>query len=431
MASTLDSLRSSSLSDQNSITAVHKLPHELITNVFLLGESILGTGLSDTRFLKTITSVCYTWRDAALTTPMLWSNIVIPPAVTISVFEALYDRAEAYTLRSRDASIDVSLTLYSYSKEEIGRIMDLILPHIPRCRTLALKSPDASSLSAYLPLFGRLNRLQRLEVAMGWQNPGPVFVLGESANPPLREVRITGAIGQLLKNIPTGTLHHLHVDTLGEYWASTIAFVSQCTAVQSLWLKIDAEETPATRPTFSLPQLRSLTINDDLTLGFTQYMLTPNLEDLALSGAEWRGNLIDIAPTRFPLLRTLALDGFQFGVPFTVAAVGDLAMRHPHIEKLYLSHNQSYSDILAIFLSPKTNPRSDALLEERPLLPFLEVLHFRATWSRREQYMNEGIVQLLEERPNLCVGCDRYTFGDSGGIEALVRRFGGRFLDLQ
>ena len=45
--------------------------------------------------------------------------------------------------------------------------------------------------------------------------------------------------------------------------------------------------------------------------------------------------------------------------------------------------------------------------------------------------MGAGISKLLEKRPTLHVGCDRYTIGDSGDVGVLVRKFEGRFIELE
>lgn len=73
---------------QNRTSLIHKLPHELLSHVFVVGLPSLATWLEQLRmpesaastvrvYQTTMASVCPDWRTVALSTPQLWRVIII------------------------------------------------------------------------------------------------------------------------------------------------------------------------------------------------------------------------------------------------------------------------------------------------------------------------------------------------------------------
>ncbi|EJT98689.1 hypothetical protein DACRYDRAFT_24280 [Dacryopinax primogenitus] len=144
------------------ICAISKLPPELLLHVCALGT------LEHFSFPILFSHVCHLWRTLALSTPQLWTTIVLsksyddllPPSYIHSILE-----------RGRAGPLDLRLDVGVYRKGAVadeagavwraGIILDTVEPCATRWRSLELSLPSAFDLEDFL--LRTLPRAQSLE----------------------------------------------------------------------------------------------------------------------------------------------------------------------------------------------------------------------------------------------------------------------------
>lgn len=124
-----------------------KLAPELIAEIFLqCSPSATAFPLGFMEPLLAITQICSGWRNVALGTPKLWSNLIIEPSTTIQSLSRIVDIAEIWFERARTIPLTLTIgnTHYDDWESVLGidfLIQRLVVPHANRLRGLALKSP--------------------------------------------------------------------------------------------------------------------------------------------------------------------------------------------------------------------------------------------------------------------------------------------------
>jgi len=183
--------RCRTLTTHNLEAPVSKLPMELLSEIFHIGLDEYD--LDDhhaIKYLSTISSICSTWRGAALGTPSLWQRIIYmdrdrnshPTAKSLTTIPRhTTDRLFAYLSRSKSCGILLHLRFGASSLriQAIKRILDL---HLSRCLSISLRFVSESNMGDFLPLPGNLSRLTEFTcVAL---NP-PYFGSSGCAAPPI------------------------------------------------------------------------------------------------------------------------------------------------------------------------------------------------------------------------------------------------------
>lgn len=124
----------------------YKLPAEMLIEILCIGRrqyDMLERGV--VTYLTAVSSVCRTWRYAALHEPSLWTTIVYHDYYHFSKISKasehlprkIKDRICSYLSRSRNSSLSISLAFGTngYGLEDIKHI---IFPHLFHCRTSTL-----------------------------------------------------------------------------------------------------------------------------------------------------------------------------------------------------------------------------------------------------------------------------------------------------
>lgn len=158
--SSLDSKMASLLSEREVLeckleqavrlqSPVQRLPNELLASIFVIG--VLGTEEEDTLVLSTIMLVCRHWKDVAINTPILWTQI------TAGTRHSL-DKARRKLERSKSAMLHVSVDFSprventSVTTESIARTMELLRTSIWRWKSFRMTVPNRPQANAALRL---------------------------------------------------------------------------------------------------------------------------------------------------------------------------------------------------------------------------------------------------------------------------------------
>jgi hypothetical protein len=113
------------------VAPIHKLPPELLSNIFL----IACEGGQHTPTMMKIPLVCHEWRDVLNNTARLWTQIKVQISNDITLSRKQCERAALYTQRSKELDLDVKFDLRSVKpfSDVVEELIDQTynLPAIP------------------------------------------------------------------------------------------------------------------------------------------------------------------------------------------------------------------------------------------------------------------------------------------------------------
>ncbi|KAJ6563925.1 hypothetical protein B0H19DRAFT_1140008 [Mycena capillaripes] len=159
---------------------VRRVPQELICEIFALSTAQDRATLEATPPWR-LGFICRPWRQYALSYPLLWSSLTISThrEWIASRMTRLLSKLEAQLARSATAPLDISWSGVTDNPET--RVLDLILPHSNYWRTVTLRISGSECVLDWLqPVYGKLDRLQKLEVINAGHTTFPDIL------PPLR-----------------------------------------------------------------------------------------------------------------------------------------------------------------------------------------------------------------------------------------------------
>lgn len=465
----------------NANAHVHKLPIELLAEIFWTAHGESFKDGSECRLLSTISAVCGQWRSVSLGTPKLWSFFIISTFPTGPKFELHLQRAKAFILRSKDISLQICIVLDDGNaqiapKQKIHRVFDVVQPHFNRCDELNF---NLSTMRPYLdcfPLPSTLERLERLHICGSSlcdmrDEPTPIF--SEEYTPPqLNSIIIIGMITTFSENQSSVPLTRIHLSSSPQTWDNNLKLVSRCPSLKSLALIMwdFGEDDNSSSIHVTLPTLTSLSITDDFTFSFASYIYAPLLEELAIVLGEtpWnQDNLPKDLSFPYPNLQSLifvsveheelslitlarvfkALPGLKH-LEFNNCAVNDgivafLARTSDDVpsEALLESATGETSESVATRLTSApshvaNHARQAGLASSTPRtmehLPALESLTIKRTYSFGRLVPKKVIKKLLKSRPGLRFQYDRpVDSGDDGQprsrLRILAENYGSRF----
>ncbi|KAL0578712.1 hypothetical protein V5O48_003268 [Marasmius crinis-equi] len=132
----------------NNLPPISVLPNEILLEIFTRGIEIETQGFpihpvlihSPTRFAMNVSSVCRSWRALAVSTPSLWTTVVVTSK----------QRAQLFLERSLD--LPISLHIYS-TFLDAHEVVTIIAPHFSRSHSLAVKVITPKQASTYTEAF--------------------------------------------------------------------------------------------------------------------------------------------------------------------------------------------------------------------------------------------------------------------------------------
>ncbi|KAH8091682.1 hypothetical protein BXZ70DRAFT_1067261 [Cristinia sonorae] len=235
------------------------------------GWYLPSNSASHYRWIK-ITHVCHHWREVALSSPELWTDILV---------EGAHECIEAFLSRSKQALLDIFIpTSHNQTMDVIQRVFGAI----SRARTFSLCSMSTDSASEVLlnSLPSSAPHLRVLEMSLGGTLPVsasfPPF-LTQCAAPSLTELTITRYQVDWKTGVFPKSLTHLHIvhpteksTKIGTSSASVVAVLAELGSLKHIELAQVLPDLSLPDDVISLPSLPSTAS-------------LPNLEYLSLRGS--------------------------------------------------------------------------------------------------------------------------------------------------
>ncbi|KAF8478926.1 hypothetical protein DFH94DRAFT_32984 [Russula ochroleuca] len=315
---------------RNSLTPVARLPHILLTDIFILVHHSESTNVKFSRHSPTclqISHVCRAWRDSALQCPLLWTNILFcPPEWTAIMLE-----------RSRTAPLTVDIPVQHLNLAEDGFVFSvrLALSHMRHIRCLCITLFDrfrdlGDLLSPFLT--GSPDILEELILSSFSVFPNYVYPSMENA-PCLRSLE----------------LHSCHIN-----WQR----FSSVGKLTSLVLKdIPISSRPSVENILSL--LQTMNKLEKLTLIHAISELPPSIRTLPPN---------DVAPIKLERLFDLSLTGFVLDCANVMRHFVMPRCRHVTVKAVTRWHIPE----VALAVPPLTDIISSSFSQvERQELPYL------------------------------------------------------------
>jgi hypothetical protein len=260
------------------LSPIRRVPPELICHIFSLTLSSSDMdGMNQPPWYLGL--ICRSWRHSSLAYPSLWSLITVPSSLS-SEDGHLLSKIEAQLLRTANAPVDIYWR--EVQSDVDSRLLDLVLPHCSRWRSLCFNVDppyDHCVLDWLHPINGHLHQLEKLEVNNAYNTMLPdVF----STAPNLRQVNLTDedfadSSIPISLAIPWGQITHYRGTYTVERQLNILKDAVNLTECTIGFRNIHRLH-PSTSPTvLLLPHLRRLCIEDD---SFLVHLRAPVLEDL-------------------------------------------------------------------------------------------------------------------------------------------------------
>ncbi|KZP13912.1 hypothetical protein FIBSPDRAFT_936033 [Athelia psychrophila] len=303
----------------STITApIDTLPNELIAHIFTMGSTSEPPRLyrrtsRSLPFPLLVSSISRRWRDAAISSPPLWSRLLFTATLADSWISRLF------LPRSGTHPLDIHINL-EYAVHSMERVLEIILPHCERWRTLCVNR--LSLLKLTLPAIRDISvpLLQHVEILGQYEASGvpahtshtPFFQLGAPALTSVSLRSICAECGPPLANLTAFLFDYK--GPLSQQCLESIVAASP--GLQVLRLASRTFEGSGQGP-IHIPSLRQLSLNfggctsDDDFIRLFAIIIAPDLESLEIvSMSEIRASRLLFHCTQsssYPRPRTLKL----------------------------------------------------------------------------------------------------------------------------
>lgn len=376
---------------------IDNLPIELLSEIFLFGhQRYLPPDPRAIKLLGAIVSTCRTWRNTALGTSLLWTNIVyIDYAARARPFspmpQCIMDRLNAYLMRSKSRSILVHL-LVGYCPAKLAYLRDIIHPHLSRCHTINLRFYSRDLASEFLPLPGSMSQMTAFGLELldqgGAEQQPPIFAESDGGVHLRKLVLINARVS--LEQINTNVTEIRLEDRGGGTWHAGIALIAQSHSLSGLTLRGSA---------ISLPSILhpELTYFDTSKSPLPPASLVPKLQSLVIRG--WA--VLTRPIPSWPLLRTLCV------IFVDVSTWGPLAVfrLNPTIQHLLVKDCRRVGELARLICGDEIDG-ADAADIGSPLLPSLSLFRVLCTYHSTD--LDESDIQALRlRRPGLRIERER------------------------
>ena len=196
---------------QQSMAAIHTLPIEILSRIFLLGQPAGEypefPPIGPPPFEVLVSHVCQHWRQVALRTPHLWTTIHLRTVPHI-------DRAKQYLRRSGRLPLDILVDTcdieehikdFLLFRDEFMPVFSILTPYIDRWRSMQIKVRDRQCKLGARQVLSTCGPARNLEFLQLWHvetwetaerlftqiGPPPVVVFNKSL-PSLKHIKLIG-----------------------------------------------------------------------------------------------------------------------------------------------------------------------------------------------------------------------------------------------
>lgn len=275
---------------QPSTSLIFTLPPELISSIFLFPYRSDREGYKELLiFLVRITAVCSTWREVALATPVLWTEISLRIYPFLGTrLNVLADIISAHLNRSQTAPLYLTLGNNSIRGSTYSTIFPLLSSHLQRCRDISVTATFHSAWGKMFPLRGRFDNLDSLTLDFSDSTlalkgmPLGLFASDVQALPELVHFSYRGPPLDSIFRLPGARLTHLQI-TFQELRESKefARFLLGCPELETLSL---SRVQPIAAPDpILLPSLKTLNAT---YLSSLRWLDAPRLQQLDLHDFE-------------------------------------------------------------------------------------------------------------------------------------------------
>ncbi|KIM76463.1 hypothetical protein PILCRDRAFT_91563 [Piloderma croceum F 1598] len=390
-----------------TVKSIGILPNEILAYIFTIGARSRPGPYDELPFPLLVSCITRSWRDVAINSPSVWSNLIF----TTSVHS---DRwcAALWLPRSGAHPLDITIDLLGRAKE---RIMNLIIPHVARWRRFSVKAWDRGDLEVVLlplrtasaPLLQHVEfRCLVDEDAESWQPHEHCLTLDTTL---LRSVRLRGLCMECAP--PHIGLTAIQLDSHQTFltYNQISDLLSASPGLKTLMLRWSRVDLPddTNLPVIKLPSLRSLAMNFRACENSFVYLFAllsmPALESLELIGMSHTHTddftaycMTHSVSPKYPNLRKLKLfscgGAASDGVTFDEHMMDNFLAIFPTITSLYRVESKTR------FITP---PHFSLLKE----ITFSAILPEQIDWVRDEVQTRHSNAQPLSR-----IRVSRYTY---------------------
>ncbi|KAG5645088.1 hypothetical protein DXG03_006902 [Asterophora parasitica] len=361
----------------------------------------------------TLSQVSGYWREVALNSPLLWSDVDISPPWALNIIRL-------YLTRSKSCPIHLNLGIPTIAfgnlltpavaNASAHILCDIIAPHISRCRKITVKGDFhhlEPLLEAVMKIFHPLRapRLEHLVMQVTSVRQTYSSFFSEGA-PILSHLRLSCIMMPYLPQLPKLTSLHLALgDGHGIDLITLHSIATSCTSLETLALIDDVVCGPwPLTATIDFPSLRSLQIYGTFTgvSDLLRVVSAPLLEDLVIAPVvaddllAYHQGAATSAP-KFPNLRSITLEPVSAS-GFSLLLVA--AECFPDVERLTIPkiYPDSFHDVFTGVDVDVFWPNLKALavrnIDTSAMEKLLDVISFRAAAGRplRTIYLDSASV---------------------------------------
>lgn len=395
-------------SDPALSSSIRSLPNEILAYIFTIGASTRPRRHDELPFPLLVSSINVEWRDVAVNSPPVWSNLIFANDV-----QSDHWCATIWLPRSGAHPLDITIDLLGRTKDHI---MDLILPHVARWRKLSVTAWDRRDMEDVLlplrtlpaPLLQHVEfRCNEDEDPSFWELHNHCLALDA---PSLKSIRLRGLCTQCAPPLVGLTALHLDSHKIFPTHSELSDLITASPALNTLMLRLLRITFPADKdlPVINIPSLRSLVMNFrhcELTFVHLFSLLsTPALESLELirmdrfqiSDVIERLHLPSCSLPRYQNVHTLKL--FHFGGPGDGNCISDNHRLHEFFGL--------FPNVLSLY-----RVESEEEFVIHPHLEFLKSITFSSTQKEqiREWLCNEVEGRHSKGQPLTTVLVSQYT----------------------
>ncbi|KAK1231246.1 hypothetical protein PQX77_005651 [Marasmius sp. AFHP31] len=290
-----DALKKNADRYQSLLSPIRRMPPEILLSIFKFAcdENELGHQ-SELPEVVVLSMVCGGWREMAISTPALWSNLEITFSSAKSKNRFLNNWTKIFMKRSSHSPLDITLNFPSYHLSPKGlRPLDTLVRNCGRWRNISIfLNPPFFPMSSFNPIRTKVPLLQSLELKDDDSEENFTEMMSPlrclSVAPSLHTLRISpNLLDPDELTIPWNQVRVLSLCDV--YSIDAMAFLEKCSSVVELELFHVGQGEPLVghmvSDTITSLSLTHIIEEEDVD-DFLAYTTLPNLARLRINGVD-------------------------------------------------------------------------------------------------------------------------------------------------